>query len=99
MSERFRAGWVSANSCFILLGLLSESYATEREILGQFYERFGSVPSAKDFRLMVRALSEDGLIEVESVARSRSLRITRQGLLLLEKLRAENRQLVSVLAD
>jgi len=99
MSERFRAEWVGANSCFILLGLLTEASSTEREILGQFYDRFGSVPSAKDFRSMIKALSDGGLIEVESGGRSRSLKIRRPGLLLLERLRAENRQILSVLAD
>jgi len=97
--DQFRAAMVSANATLIFLGLLTESYATEGEILEQFYRRFGSTPSAKELRSMVKALAGWGFVEVETVARSRSLRITRAGLLLLEALRADNRNLVGVLVD
>jgi hypothetical protein len=91
----FRSAFFRENLLLIVLGLLSESELNEWEILNLLYSRYGSTPSAKEFRRLVESMVNGSYAAFVAEEGTRRLRLTKTGTKLLHRLEEEYRAVVS----
>ena len=98
MVQRLRSAFLRENTLLIVLRLLRDTGLSEWEILEILHSRYGSVPTAKEFRKLCELMVRGGYAEIEAGEAARRLQITRSGVKLLSRLEDEYQSMLSELA-
>jgi DNA-binding PadR family transcriptional regulator len=93
--DRFRSVLFHENLLLIVLSLLKDSELGEWEIWSLLHSRYGTTPTAGDFRRILDTLTNGGYASSRWEGSTRKLRLNETGLLLHRRLDAEYRAIIS----